>query len=101
MDSHPYWSYGPPEDSPVLDALAEGRRLTALTLAVGRLGPDASAYRVLQEAVEFEAFLKGEGSAVAVSRRTLARLEARSRLLARLEANGVDNWEGYSAPDGE
>lgn len=101
MDSHPYWSYGPDGGAPVLDALAEGRRLAALTLAVGRLGPSARAHRVIQEAVEFDAFLKGEGAVVAVARGTFARLEARSRLLAHLEANGVDNWEGYSAPDGE
>jgi hypothetical protein len=38
---------------------------------------------------------------ITISLRRYNQLLEDSKLLAHLEANGVDNWEGYSCPDEE
>lgn len=109
MSDHPYWSYGPDNGQQLVDALAEGRRLRALELAAQTTGfalSDESAHdrteAVLANADKIEAYLKGETEKVAQSPGVgltdadLEYLRGRSRRLRKLEAAGVDNWEGYS-----
>lgn len=97
MTEHPYWSYGPGTGQPIVDALAEGRRQAALELAgqttsfdLNGADPDRTD-AVLENAAKIEAFLKGDASDD-----DLEYLRGRSRKLRKLEAAGVDNWEGYS-----
>lgn len=74
-------------------ALAEGRRLAALTLAV-KCGPDTDD-GLIATAVRFEAYLKGDAPVTPVEISEYEKLVERSNELLRLEAAGVDNWEGY------
>ena len=90
--THPYWSYGLAVARPVIDALAEGRRQVALTLAVQWDDTDEG---LIERAVKFEAYLKGEAPVTAVEVSEYEDLVNRSNRLMRLEAAEVDNWEGY------
>lgn len=96
MGNHPYWAYV--VVSGVLDveteekALAEGRRLAALELATRESDTDEGH---LNRAVRFEAYLKGEAPVTPVETTEYENLVERASELIRLEAAGVDNWEGY------
>lgn len=63
MNIHPYWSYGPDQGMPPVDALDEGRRERALTLAVESFAPVGESVGpgdILSLAKTFEAYLKGD-----------------------------------------
>lgn len=99
MTHHPYWSYGPNGDTPVVDALNEGRRAFALEKALQSTGfalNDDQAYdrtdEVLANAARIEAYLAGRTETAA---ERLADLEKSERKLVALETAGVDNWSGY------
>jgi hypothetical protein len=59
-ENHPYWAYGPDHGTPMIDALAEGRRAYALQKAIESQGIDEPAGSILPRAKDFERFLKGE-----------------------------------------
>ena len=102
MTEHPYWSYGPDHGASPVDALAEGRRLAALekafmATAFDNPGADRTD-AVLASAAKIEAYLEEGGSpkgVIVVSQAKYRALMVDSDKLARLEAAGVDNWEGY------
>lgn len=58
-DIHPYWSYGPDNGQPIIEALNEGRRAAALELAISA-GLGFEAADLIAAAVQFEAYLKGD-----------------------------------------
>lgn len=65
MNIHPYWSYGPDQGMPPVDALDEGRRERALTLAVESLAPVGESVGpgdILSLAKTFEGYLKGDSA---------------------------------------
>lgn len=59
-ENHPYWAYGPDHGTPMIDALAEGRRATALQKAIEASFHQETGEEILHRAAKFEAFLKGE-----------------------------------------
>lgn len=86
-DIHPYWSYGPDNGQPIVEALNEGRRAAALDMATRRLFVDTTE-EALARAVQFEAYLKGDQPVVGVEVSEYDSLVDRSNKLLAMERRG-------------